>query len=412
MTPDQYLAAHVAEHLEYVVFAGPDRRVGGPGNAAATEYVAQRLDSMGYSVERLAFDCVDWVRGASRLSANGSEFEVWAGPYSPAVDIENAPLLLASSVEELAALKDAAGSVLLLHGELVKDQLTPRNYPFYSFEAHKRILGELDRLQPAAIVAATGSNPGAVGALSPFPYIEDADFHTSSAYIREGDAARFIEAASSGVTLSIDSGRIDATAEQLVGSVGSGAKRVVLSAHIDSRFGTPGALDNAAGVACLLGAAELLAAIPPRDTRVEIVPFNGEDNFAAYGEMAYIASRDSHFDDITFAVNIDAAGYRGHPTAISSYSCDDAVQARVDGALCGTASVEAGPQWPMSDHMIFAMRGVPTIAVTSAALMELAGKYTHTERDVIGLVDAALLAEAAEFIAEAVRSVVEVEQGA
>ena len=61
-----------------------------------------------------------------------------------------------------------AGAILLLHGELCREQLTPRGYPFYEMPGHVRILEALDAARPAAIVAATGRNPDLVGGPIPF----------------------------------------------------------------------------------------------------------------------------------------------------------------------------------------------------------------------------------------------------
>ena len=56
----------------------------------------------------------------------------------------------------------------------------------------------------------------------------------------------------------------------------AGAPRAVVIAHIDSKSGTPGALDNATGVAAMLEVARLLADVTLRDT-VQFVAFSGEE---------------------------------------------------------------------------------------------------------------------------------------
>jgi hypothetical protein len=53
----------------------------------------------------------------------------------------------------------------------------------------------------------------------------------------------------------------------------------------------------------------------------------------------------------------------------------------------------------MSDHMIFAMRGTPAIAVTSTGLAEIAATVAHTKDDVPDLVETALIDDAARYIA-------------
>ena len=62
-----------------------------------------------------------------------------------------------------------------------------------------------------------------------------------------------------------------------------------ICAHIDSKMGTPGALDNASGTTVLLLLAELLA-----DYRgslgVDIAAINGEDYYSVTGEIVYLSS--------------------------------------------------------------------------------------------------------------------------
>jgi aminopeptidase YwaD len=280
--------------------------------------------------------------------------------------------------------------------------MTPKNYPFYRFDEHARIIDELERQAPAAIVAATGKNPGVAGALYPFPFIEDADFDIPSAYMRDGDGEILLGEVGERVQLKNGSQRLAAIGDQVVAvKPGRSVRRIVLAAHIDAKKGTPGALDNAAGVACTLEAAALLA---ERDLgySLEIAPFNGEDNYAAPGEVAYIAANHDRFGDVELAINVDAAGYGEGVSAVSLYECPERVERVVRELLADSTRIAEGLQWPQSDHMVFAMRGVPAIAVTSSEFEYLCTEITHTEKDVPELVDADLLAQTARFLADVV----------
>ncbi len=97
---------------------------------------------------------------------------------------------------------------------------------------------------------------------------------------------------------------------------------MVISAHIDSKAGTPGALDNAAGATVLLLLAELLADYDGK-LPVELVPFNGEDNYSVAGQKLYLARNEGQMGDISLNVNLDGLGWRGSPTAYSFYECTD-----------------------------------------------------------------------------------------
>lgn len=394
-TPTDLIAADV----DALCAMRPDRHVGSPGNREATAMMASAFEATGCEVRRLPFECVDWVPGAVELAASGEHFSAWCGPYSPPVSLDAATLVAAGSSEELESLGDLGDSVLLIHGALAAEQLVPRDYPFYNTDSSRRVLAALDRIRPAAVVAATGSNPGSVGALSPFPVAEDAAFGFPSAYLGEDDGRRLLAHAGAPVRLTIDSATPASTGEQVVATrAGDARGRVVVSAHVDARFGTPGAIDNATGAACLLAIARLAQRSDAPLPTLELVPFNGEDNFAAYGEVAYLRDRREDLSDITLAINLDAAGLAGATTHVSFYGCDDALTGRIRGLFERFETVSEGPSWPASDHMVFAMRGVSALAITTSELARASGTYTHTALDTPKIVDPSLIADAAAFV--------------
>lgn len=338
----------------------------------------------------------------------GTHLELHPGPFSLPLPPTRLRLVAASSAAELSSLH-ASGSALLLHGEIAAEQLTPRGYPFYENPAHAEILDAISSAQPVAVIAATGKNPGTTAALSPFPLVEDGTFPLPSAYLAEEDLAPLLEAVRSGdeVDIAIDSDRFTATGEQAVGLLGTSnaAQRVIVCAHVDTKPDTPGALDNATGVAVVLAAAELLASDPPHGLSIEFLPFNGEDHYAAPGEMAYLAAHPPG-DDIALVINIDGAGLRGGASAISTYELSPEMESAVTTLLESHPDVARGPSWFASDHAIFAMQGIPSVAVTSAELETVVMEsVAHTPADIPDLVDAEVLAQTAHFIAELVRAI-------
>jgi hypothetical protein len=152
----------------------PDRHPGRPGNRAATRLFARVAAESGLEVEVDELDCLDCDASSATLSLEGAGLEVdrlrslRPGPYTNACDV-SASLVAASTLEELEAGGQAggfAGAILLLHGELCREQLTPRGYPFYEMPGHARIHDALEAARPAALVAATGRNPDLVGGSS------------------------------------------------------------------------------------------------------------------------------------------------------------------------------------------------------------------------------------------------------
>ena len=174
--------------------------------------------------------------------------------------------------------------------------------------------------------------------------------------------------------------------------------KLVLCAHFDTKPGTPGALDNAAGVAAVLALAKRLSAA---DTgpNLEVVAFNGEDHYAAPGEIAYVNGCGSEFGRINLLINIDGIGLKDSPTTLAFFNLPDERTAKIHAAMSAWGGLEESPPWPEGDHSIFAMHGVPCMAVTSAGIHALLDGVIHTSGDTAELVDAERIASAVDFLA-------------
>ena len=280
------------------------------------------MQSLGFAVDSPAFDCIYWMTEGARLTAGGESFQVFASPYSPGCQVTGASLVAAHNLDELESVA-AQGKLLLLHGELAREQLMPKNFPFYNPEEHQRIYRLLEQKKPLAILAATERNPELAGAQYPFPLIEDGDFDIPSVYLTAEEGERLLQHAGSPVSLASASQRIPATGCNVIAVKNpSAARRVVLTAHIDAKQGTPGALDNAAGVVTLLLLAELLHDYSGT-LGVEIVAVNGEDYYAAPGEIQYLQRNQGKMGDILLNINLDGVGYIRGTTAYSLYECPD-----------------------------------------------------------------------------------------
>ena len=100
---------------------------------------------------------------------------------------------------------DATGKILLLRGEIAKEQIMPKNFVFYNPEEHQRIYRLLEEKQPAAIISATTRNPELAGAVYPFPMFEDGDFDIPSAYMTDVEGEKL--ASFAGRQVSLENGR-------------------------------------------------------------------------------------------------------------------------------------------------------------------------------------------------------------
>src|SRR5512139_3189730 len=102
----------------------PSRSVGSQGNRDATDFFARQMEFYGFQVETPQFACMDWNQQGASLSVNGYPVEAQVSPYSLGGRFE-APLAVVSSLTELEAL-EAEDSILLVRGELAREQLMPK----------------------------------------------------------------------------------------------------------------------------------------------------------------------------------------------------------------------------------------------------------------------------------------------
>jgi aminopeptidase YwaD len=384
-----HLSKKAETYLQRLCLDIPHRRVGSEGNRAATEFFAQTVASFDFAVECSEFDCLDWTHGDAKLEAEGESFEAFISPYSLGCRL-TAPLAVVSTVDELEMV-EAAGKVLLLHGEIAKEQLMPKNFPFFNPEEHKRIIHLLETKSPAAIITATSRNPELAGAMYPFPLIEDGDFDIPSVYVTDKVGERLAEHAGVEISLEIQAERISAWGCNVIARKGADwGRRIVLCAHIDTKEGTPGALDNATGITVLLLLAELLVDYAG-DIGIEIVALNGEDDYSAAGQLLYLGENADTLAQVVLGINTDVAGYYQGNTEYSLYGCPDEIATLIRKAFSDQDGIVEGEPWYQSDHSIFVQNQVPAMALTSEQFMELSTHVTHTMRDSPDLVDSSKL---------------------
>jgi Peptidase family M28 len=135
------------------------------------------------------------------------------------------------------------------------------------------------------------------------------------------------------------------------------AARVVVGAHYDTQLESPGAADNATGLAALLGMARAWAGLRPLRT-IELVAFGCEEP-AAWGASNFVARRDP--ESIAAMVNLDALGppvdatrtivadprlapFAAESTAATGWQVEQQLDAR---------------DFPYADHAPFVAAGIP-----------------------------------------------------
>lgn len=399
MTSDSRQAAAL-QHLAALCAVGPDRRPGSAGNLAATDYAATILAEAGWEVTQPEFDCLDWYTDGGSVEINGQSVELAPSPYGLGVEA-TAPIRVIREPADLDR-SDLTGAVVVMTDALATEPLTPKAFPFYGSDEHAQIVAALEASLPAAVVAVTGKYPALCGALDPFPLIEDGDFIIPTGNVRPGDAAPLLAAEGQAVTVTIRSERRTARARNVIAARGPQSPRVTVIAHIDSKPGTPGAVDNAAGVVAVLMLAELLAPgrAPDPPVGVELLLVNGEDHYGAPGELDWLAANEGRLDDIVLALNIDGAGYKEGKSAFSTYNLAPVVESHVASTFADRPSLMPGPEFYQSDHAIFAMQGRPAMAITTELVDKMLDVLFHAPTDTPDQVDINLVLDISDAISD------------
>ena len=397
------LLSSTKSYLQVLCSDISERCVGGKGNRQATDYFKSELKTNDWHLKETLLDVMDWKTDGATLHCGQKSYEVFSSPYSLGCYLHG-ELVAISNINDLenAELFD---KIVLLHGEIAKEQIMPKNFVFYNPEEHKRTVSTLEKSGVKAVICATGRNPALAGGVYPFPMFEDGDFDIPSVFMKDTEGEKLLACRGKLVMLESKAERISETAYNVLGRKNCIAKqRIVITAHIDAKKGTPGAIDNATGVTVLLLLSELL-----EDYRgnypIELVAFNGEDYYAVSGQMKYIEQNEGRFAEVLLNINIDGAGYKDGVSSFSVFELPDEIQNALHVLIKNNPNIKEGLPWYQGDHSIFLQYGRPAIAVSSNWFIENmeSQDITHIPKDNLDIVNYERVVE----IALAIRELIE-----
>jgi aminopeptidase YwaD len=356
-----------------------ERPLGTKGNNDVINLLHNEFASLGYKTTELPFDCTEWQSNESFIEQNGNKIKLFPSPFSRELK-GNFQLKYVSTLKELQNINDFEG-ILVFTNELSKNAVMPKNFPFYFPDNDKLMYEILESIKPKGIVAITGQDP--VSGLNPFPIFEDANFKIPASYV--SSLENIVEA--NKASIEINSKTYKKKSKQLVFRKEGMAKEIILiAAHIDSKYFTDGAIDNASGVYTLYEIASLMKDMKFKHT-IEIVPFNGEDSPEVSGQLAYMDYLEKNNYKIKFVVNIDGVGYINSKNSFSFYNFDEILK----NSIVSENNLLEGEQWYSGDHGMFVFQEIPCIAITASNMFTDLVKITHTNKDKIELLDIGLL---------------------
>jgi aminopeptidase YwaD len=171
----------------------------------------------------------------------------------------------------------------------------------------------------------------------------------------------------------------------------------------DPKKGSPGADDNASGVAAMIEAARVLKGMPPMKATVKFIAFSGEE-VGLSGSLAYVLAHRTEIDTLAIGViNLDMVGagkYLLYGNASSPPTLMDFAYERA--STISDLLIPTGlPQ--SSDHAAFEWRGVPAMALTrmigepQEPILFADYPYYHQPTDTMDKISVGLVESAGEF---------------
>jgi Zn-dependent M28 family amino/carboxypeptidase len=354
-----------------------DRMAGGEGERRAADLVAAAFRDAGVrDVRTEPFDVQRWQRGTTELALTGPvdrSFEAVALPHSPTGTASGQVVDVGYGTPAEVDDADVAGNVV------VASTTTPEGSRFvhrtekYGHAVERGAAGFVFANHVPGQLPPTGTlrfdEPGAVPAVGVSK--------ETGAWLSE------FAGTDADLRLSVRATSDPGQSRNVVGRLGPDTDQfLLLLAHYDAHDVGEGALDNGCGVATVVTAARILAAMDlPMGVRVVGV---GAEEVGLVGSERLAATLDR--DRIRAVVNVDGAGRHRDLVAMSHASEATArVATRVSERTRHPVRVDAEPH-PFSDQWPFVRAGVPALQLHSDSDDRGRG-WGHTHADTRDKVD-------------------------
>ncbi len=375
--------AHV-QHLAGVI--GP-RVAGMASERAAAEYLTEQLRRYGYQIELHAFQFPFYEARRVEVHQVGA-----AGPivsqalfYSaptPAGGIEANIVFVGLGQPADFEGRPVAGAIALIERGTITFREKAANAA-----ARGAVAAVVFNNQPGMI-------SGTLGQRSEIPTVA----------ITQEDGRRLVDAAQAGqvrLRLLVDT-VFETRSTSNVVATKPGTTRpqesVVVGGHYDSVPGSPGANDNASGVAAVLEAARVLAGVPTART-VRFVLFAAEE-LGLYGSAAYAAERRQ---GVVAMINLDMVGWGERLRIGASRGRDESLVNAAERVAERLGIPVTRFQGSSSDHVSFERQGIPAVFLHRGVDL-----HYHQPTDVPANVTPRHLEEAARLVVGLVQELAQV----
>lgn len=188
-----------------------------------------------------------------------------------------------------------------------------------------------------------------------------------------------------GLTPSLQSYSTGANVTARIAATMTTTKRIIIGAHFDTVSGSPGANDNASGVAAVLAVAHYLQDTTCRNANVDIVFFD-EEEVGLVGARAYAATLSAA--DVVAVHTIDQVGWdadNDHRFEIELPTTSLEAEYKAAAPIVGVPVTVTTTQG--TDHQAFREAGFPAVGVTEEYVGGDTTPYRHTAQDTASTVE-------------------------
>ena len=166
---------------------------------------------------------------------------------------------------------------------------------------------------------------------------------------------------------------------------------IVVGAHYDSEAGSPGADDNATGVAAILSIAEAITALPERRHGVLLAFFDQEEE-GKIGSAALVRQLLNDGIDVHSMHSIDMAGWDSDGDRAIEIDAPDDWFPRYARIAATMGIPVTRVTYDSSDHVSFRDQGIPAICMGEAFQARDSSPHRHRSTDTANTINHAYLA--------------------
>ena len=314
-----------------------ERPTGSKNDEKVAELLCREAEGQGLKVIKLSFETKLWNKKYSFAENGSRKVELYPGPFSGAFS-GMAKVALCNNWNDV---RNNSDSIVVLRKGMCGEMLMPVNFPVYFPPEHDEKYNIIKEVNPKCIITESGKTN-----------FEDGNLQFAYAY---KDSDEFFEGQTEAYVEINSECSIESTSQPFFEKKGEKDSVILVCAHMDSKYATPGALDNAAGVFSLYRLFEKLKDEKTGST-IHFVPFNGEENYGIPGQLKYLDYIKEKELPIVSVFNIDSPGFLGSQNAVSFYNID---LTRQEQLLAGTKHLQKCKEWYAGDHTIFINRKIP-----------------------------------------------------